>query len=93
MRQGLVHAQQAYDQLRHRFERKVKYIAATARSIKTVSKEDLQRIEQLMYQKEIQIQQLRAQHAAEIEKMNRKLNRRDETLKQVLLDKVKSLKK
>lgn len=93
MRQHLIRGRQSRDQLRRSFENTVKNIEANAKNIKTVSWQDLQRIEQLLCQKDIQIQQMHSQHAAEIEKLHRKLNLRDETMKKVLLNKVKSLRK
>lgn len=93
MRQSLAHARQSHDHLRQSVESTVKNIEATTKNIKAVSWQDMQRIEQLLCQKEIQMQRLHTLHAAEIEKLNRKLSRRDETLQKVLFNNVKSLKK
>lgn len=92
MRQNMEITRQSRDRLRQTFESTIKNMEATVQSVRTVSLQDLQRIEQLLCQKEIQMQQMHAHHATEVEKLNRKLNRRDETLKKVLLNKVKSLK-
>lgn len=91
-RQSLEHTRQSRDRLRQSFEGTIKNMEATVQSVRTGSLKELQRIEQLLCQKEIQMQQMHVQHATEIEKFNRKLYRRDETLKKVLLNKVKSMK-
>lgn len=65
---------------------------AMSKTINNVSWQDLHKIEQLLLQKEAQMQQLRVQHLNEIEKLQRKLLRRDETLRKILLNKVKPAK-
>lgn len=56
---------------------------------KTISWQDLRKIEQMLVQKEYQLQQFRIQYQNEMEKLQRKLNRRDELLRKLLLNKVK----
>lgn len=56
---------------------------------KTISWQDLRKIEQALVQKDYQLQQFRIQHQNEVEKLQRKLSRRDEMLRKLLLNKVK----
>lgn len=51
---------------------------------------DVNNIEQLLCQKETQVQTVHARYLAEIEKLTRKLQQRDDTLKRVLHAKVRS---
>lgn len=93
MRQHLIQARQSREHLRQTFENTIRNMEETAKCIRTVSSQDLHRIEQLLIQKDMRMQQLHSHYKAEIDKMNRKLTRRDETLQKVLLTNVRPLKK
>lgn len=67
-------------------------IEAATKPSSSVSWQDLYKVERLLYQKEVQLHQVRVQHAGEIEKLQRKLHRRDELLRKVLIHKVKPSK-
>lgn len=68
-------------------------IEAATKPVNNVTWQDVRKIEQLLIQKEVQLQQLRASHLREIEKLQRKLHLRDETLRKILLHKVKPMNK
>lgn len=96
LRQRLMQIRQSRDIIKDRLKSTIswnKNIETAIRATKNVSWQDLHKIEQLLAQKEAHIQSMHQQHLAEIERLNRKLNHRDETLKKVLLNKVKSIKK
>lgn len=52
---------------------------------------ELHKLETLLRQKELQIQNMHTQHMGEIERLDRKLNHRNETLKKILLHKSKTM--
>lgn len=76
--------QQSRDTIRNRL--RTALIEATT---KTISWPNLHKIEQLLQQKESQLQQLRTQYRNDVDKLQRKLHRRDEILRKILLNKVK----
>lgn len=61
--------------------------------LQLVPSQELHNLEMLLRQKERQIQEMHTQHMAEIERLDRKLNHRNETLKKVLLHKSKVIRK
>lgn len=88
--------QQSRDLLKSRLKSALiwnRKITSETKPTNNISWQDIRKIEQLLIQKEAQLQQLRVMHINEMEKMQRKLNRRDEMLKKILLNKVKSIKK
>lgn len=96
MRRKFYRLRQSRDILKDRLRHTVSWnqkIEAAAKTINKVSWQDVHKIDQLLVQKEMQLQQIRAQHFNEVQKLQRKLTRRDEMLRKILLNKVKSLKK
>lgn len=81
--------QQSREMIKSRLRTAITWNRKVEAAAKTISWQDLRKIEQLLIQKESQLQQLRIQYQNEVEKLQRKLHRRDETLRKILLNKVK----
>lgn len=77
------------DHLKERVNNTVRNIEATAKNIKNLSYQDFHRVEQLIQQKDEQIRRIHIQYLSEIDKLQRKLNRRDESIKKILANKLK----
>lgn len=96
LRQQIQHIRQSRSILKERLKgalswnRKMDTVSKTTHS---VSWHDLYKVERLLYQKDVQIQQLRIQHTAELDKLQRKLHRRDELLRKMLLNKIRPSKR
>lgn len=84
--------QQSRDMIKSRLRSAITWNRKVEAAAKTISWQDLHKIEQVLVQKEAQLQQLRIQYQTEIEKLQRKLHRRDEMLRKILLNKVKHKK-
>lgn len=96
IRQQIHHIRQSRSILKDRLKAALTWnrkMEAVNKSTNAVSWQDLYKVERLLYQKDLQLQQLRVQHASEIEKMQHKLQRRDELLRKVLLNKMKQVKR
>lgn len=92
LHQKLNRIRQSRDTLDDRLKNTVtwnKNMKANAKAIQKISWQGLRKIEQLLRQKDVQLQQLNAQHSAEMEKLQRKLKRKDEIIKKILLNKAK----
>lgn len=81
--------QQSRELIKSRLRTAITWNRKVEAAAKTLSWQDLRKIEQLLVQKESQLQQARVQYQNELEKLQRKLHRRDETLRKILLNKVK----
>lgn len=95
-RQKFHRIQQSKDALKCRLKNAVAWnrrIEAASKNINSISWQDFRKLEQLLFQKEVQLQQMRVSHLNEIDQLQRKLNRRDETLRKILLNKVQLNKK
>lgn len=95
-RQKFHRIQQSKDALKCRLKNAVAWnrrIEAASKNVNNISWQDFRKLEQLLIQKEAQLQQMRATHLNEIDRLQRKLNRRDETLRKILLNKVQFNKK
>lgn len=95
-RQKFQRLQQSKDALKCRLKNAIAWnrrIEAASKNVNIISWQDFRRLEQLLIQKEAQLQQLRASHLNEIDQLQRKLNRRDETLRKILLNKIDKFNK
>lgn len=89
LRHKCLRLQQSREMMKSRLRSAITWNRKVEAAAKTISWQDLHKIEQLLIQKEAQLQQLRTQYQNEIEKLQRKLQRRNETLHKILLNKVK----
>lgn len=89
MRGKFVRLQQSRAVIKSRLRSAITWNRKVEAAAKTISWQDLHKIEQFLVQKEAQIQQLRVHYQNEIDKLQRKLHRRDEMLRKILLNKVK----
>lgn len=89
LRQKCMRLQQSRDMIKSRLRSSITWNRKVEAAAKTISWQDLHKIEQLLLQKESQLQQLRTQYQNDVEKLQRKLHRRNETLHKILLNKVK----
>lgn len=92
LRSKFLRMQQSRDMIKSRLRSAITWNRKVEAAAKTISWQDLHKIEQVLVQKEAQLQQLRIQYQTEIEKLQRKLHRRDEMLRKILLNKVKHKK-
>lgn len=95
-RQKFHRIQQSKDALKCRLKNAVAWnrkIEAASKNVNSLSWQDFRKLEQILLQKEAQLQQMRASHLNEINQFQRKLNRRDETLRKILLNKMQLNKK
>lgn len=90
LRKKLVHMKHSRDHLKERVNSTVRNIEATTKNIRNLSYQDFHRVEQLLHQKDEQIRRIHIQYLAEIDKLQRKLNRRDESIKKILSNKLNS---
>lgn len=96
IRQQFQHIRQSRSILKDRLKGVLTWnrkMEAVSKTTNTVSWQDLYKVERMLYQKDVQLQQLRVQHTTEIDKLQRKLHRRDELLRKMLLNKVKPAKR
>lgn len=87
---------QSREILKDRLQSTLTWNKKTETVTKTVDKtpwHGMHTAEQLLLQKELQIQQLRTQYFNEVQKLQRKLTRRDEMLRKILLSKLKNAKR
>lgn len=89
MRYKCLRLQQSQQLIKSRLRSAITWNRKVEAVAKTVSWQDIRKIEQLLVQKEFQLQQLRIQYQNEVDQLQRKLQRRDETLRKILLHKVK----
>lgn len=89
MRSKFLRLQQSRDMIKSRLRSAITWNRKVEAAAKTISWQDLHKIEQVLVQKDSQLQQLRIHHQSEIDKLQRKLHRRDEMLRKILLNKVK----
>lgn len=96
IRQQIQHLRQSRSILKDRLKGALTWnrkMEAVTKTTNTVSWQDLYKVERLLYQKDVQLQHLRVQHTNEVDKLQRKLQRRDELLRKMLLNKVKPAKR
>lgn len=89
LRSKFLRMQQSREMIKSRLRSAITWNRKVEAAAKTISWQDLRKIEQLLVQKESQLQQLRQQYQTDIDKLQRKLHRRDEMLRKILLNKVK----
>lgn len=89
LRTKFLRLQQSRDTIRNRLRTALAWNHKIEAAAKTISWPNLHKIEQLLQQKESQLQQLRIQYRNDVDKLQRKLHRRDEILRKILLNKVK----
>lgn len=90
-RQKFHRLQQSKEALKCRLKNAVAWnrrIEAASKNVNSLSWQDFRKLEQFLIQKEVQLHQMRVLHLNEINQLQRKLNRRDETLRKILLNKV-----
>ena len=85
----LVRLRQSHEVIKSRLRSAIAWNRKIEAAAKTISWQDLRKIEQMLVQNGYQLQQIRIQHQNEVEKLQRKLSRRDELLRKLLLNKVK----
>lgn len=89
LRTKFLRLQQSRDTMRNRLRTALTWNRRIEAAAKTISWPNLHKIEQSLQQKESQLQQLRQQYRNDVDKLQRKLHRRDEILRKILLNKVK----
>lgn len=89
LRSKFVRLQQSCDLIKSRLRNAITWNRKVEVAAKTISWQDLHKIEHVLVQKDSQLQQLRIQYQNEIDKLQRKLHRREEMLRKILLNKVK----
>ncbi|XP_055316913.1 protein Cep89 homolog [Sitodiplosis mosellana] len=89
LRHKFLRLRQSREVIKSRLRSAITWNRKIEAAAKTISWQDLRKIEQMLIQKDYQLQQFRIQHQNEMEKLQRKLSRRDELLRKLLLNKVK----
>ncbi|XP_031635137.1 protein Cep89 homolog [Contarinia nasturtii] len=89
IRRKFVHLQQSRAMIKSRLKSAITWNQKVEAAAKTISWPNLQKIEQMLRQKDTQLQQIHIQYKNDVENLQKKLHRRDETLRKVLLNKVK----
>lgn len=89
LRTKFLRLQQSRDKMRTRLRTALTWNRKIEAAAKTISWPNLHKIEQLLQQKETQLQQLRTQYRNDVDKLQRKLHRRDEMLRKILVNKMK----
>lgn len=90
-RQKFHRIQQSKDALKTRLKNAITWnrkIEAATKNVNSISWQDFRKLEQILIQKEAQLQQMRLSHLNEIDQLHRKLKRRDETLRKILLNRL-----
>lgn len=89
LRRKFMRLQQSREMIKSRLQSAITWNRKVAAAAKTIQWPNIQKIEQMLLQKDTQLQQIRIQYQKEVENLQKKLHRRDETLRKVLLNKVK----